>query len=173
MPHQLSAIGEENGFSLIELLIVLVIIGIILSFAILAVGDFGQGRRTQATAESLSQTISLVEQQAILANKTYALQINENGYRFYQWDKDKHNHWHWQLVEDNKLLAFHTWPKKIKIRLQKQDNAATANQANLILIDVQGNLSAFTLGFYYHNRLITHLIGHGNGKLQLQNKIKG
>ncbi len=170
MPQRSPVKYTHTGFSLIELLVVLVIIGIIISFAMLAAGDFGQSRRVQATAEALKQTISLVEQQAILANQTYALAVNNKGYRFYQWARDEHKHWHWQQVTGNKLLTFHAWPKVTTIRLQKKVAASQQRQANFIMIDVQGNLNPFRLGFYYRDHLITTLIGHGNGQLQLQNQ---
>ncbi len=46
--HKL-VIGMKNhkGFTLIEILIVLMIIGITLSFAILSFGDFGEGRKVK------------------------------------------------------------------------------------------------------------------------------
>ncbi len=37
--------ADLNGFTLIEILVVIVIVGITLSFALLAFGDFGSERR--------------------------------------------------------------------------------------------------------------------------------
>lgn len=70
----------NRGFTLLELLVVVLIIGLITSFAVLSVG----GRQNVLEQESrrLAALIRLASEEAILNSADLALQLRRQGYRF-------------------------------------------------------------------------------------------
>ena len=75
---------RPKGFTLIEILIVIVIIGITIGFALIAFGDFGEGKRIRFAAEQLINTIKLSQQKAILESSTLGLKVDQSSYRVFK-----------------------------------------------------------------------------------------
>ncbi len=76
---------RQNGFTLIEVLVVLVIVAIITAVAVMAFGDFGRGRNEKIRAETFGRMVRAAQSQAILMPAVLGLIITPKGYKFYQW----------------------------------------------------------------------------------------
>lgn len=76
--------SEKNirGFTLLELLVALVLIGIILSFAVFSLGDGGEDRRIKEEANRFYHLLKLAQEEAILNAREWMLEIDNQGYRF-------------------------------------------------------------------------------------------
>lgn len=72
-----------RGFTLIEILVVLLIVGIITAVAVLAFGHFGARRHERVVLEQFTSTISAVQQQAIFTPIVMGLVITDRGYHYY------------------------------------------------------------------------------------------
>lgn len=72
-----------NGFTLIEILIVIVIISVILSFATLSIGTGGLAPRLEQEAQRLASLLKLASQEAIMQSKEMGVYFESDGYRFY------------------------------------------------------------------------------------------
>ena len=88
----------QRGFTLLELLVVLFIIGITLSFAMLSVGDRTKEHSVQQEAQRLAARLALAGQEAILGAKELALQATSEGYQFLVLDNGE-----WQVLKDEEL----------------------------------------------------------------------
>ncbi|WP_082650380.1 type II secretion system minor pseudopilin GspH [Legionella parisiensis] len=152
---------SNQGFTLIEILIVLVIIGITFGFALLAFGDFGEGRRILFSAEQLVNTLRLAQQQAILGTSTLGLRIDNNGYQVFQ----LYNNTQWKPISDKGVFKMTYFPQDTRIIL-KTTNSTPAGVPPII-ISASGDMTPFTLSFgSKQDTNLALLIGKHNGELQ-------
>ena len=73
-----------HGFTLLELMVVLVLMGIILSMTTLSVGDGGKYRKLEEEAQRLQTLIGMAREEAILGSKEWRIVFKQDGYRFEQ-----------------------------------------------------------------------------------------
>jgi general secretion pathway protein H len=130
----------SRGFTLIEILIVIVIIGITIGFALLNFGDFGASRRIQFAAEQLVNTLKLAQQQAILDTSTLGLNINNNSYQIL-----KYQNMVWRPVSDKGIFKVQLFPKNTVIILQTQSKPIPGSPP--LVINSSGDITPFTLVF--------------------------
>lgn len=77
---------NSRGFSLLELLVVVAIIGIFTGVAVLSLGITGRDRQIQQEAFRLKSLLALVREQALMQSRDYGVQFTDTGYRFYTYD---------------------------------------------------------------------------------------
>lgn len=80
-PRKSFSIPATSGFSLLELIIVLVIIGILVAVISLSITDT-RGDNLRLEARRLAARLSLAQDEAILTNQEFGLEITREGYRF-------------------------------------------------------------------------------------------
>ncbi len=158
--------GGYEGFTLIEILVVILIIGITLGFALMAFGDFGESRRLLFSAEQLADAIELAQQQAILETTTLGLRIDNRGY---QMMKLQHAIT-WTTMPQTGIFKMNYFPKNTVLRIQPTRPAGVPT----LVINPSGDTTPFVLhlGTAKQPDFIT-LIGKANGRLILtsgQNK---
>ena len=81
-----AVLAKSQGFTLLELLVSIVIIGLILSMAVLSVGG-GRDDEVEEEARRLAALMELAGQEAILKTKELGLRFTPNGYQFMVWKK--------------------------------------------------------------------------------------
>jgi general secretion pathway protein H len=101
-----------RGFTLLELLVVLVIIGIILTFAVLSIGDGGRRDRLEQEARRLQALLTLTGEEAVLRSLELGVVLKRQGYRFVAFDGEK-----WQPVAGDALLREHRLPESMALEL--------------------------------------------------------
>ncbi len=101
---------HAHGFTLLELLVVVVLLGIITGFVVLSIGSSGQERKLEEQARRLHALMRLVREEAIIQAREMAMQLDDKGYHFLQYRKKK-----WQIV---KTTVFR--PRQIEAGLQLQ-----------------------------------------------------
>lgn len=73
--------AHNAGFTLIELIAVVVIIGIIISFATLSIGQHSD-QRLQTEAKRLQHLLRMASDEAIMQTREYAIRFSGEGYSF-------------------------------------------------------------------------------------------
>lgn len=104
--------SRENGFTLLELMIVIVIVAILFSFATLTIRSSSPEDQIKEEARRLDRLIQLVLEEAVLKNTEYGLEFKQNSYRFLTYSEGQ-----WQAVSDDKLLRERELPEDMEIEL--------------------------------------------------------
>ncbi|MBI2785151.1 MAG: type II secretion system minor pseudopilin GspH [Legionella longbeachae] len=151
---------NNQGFTLIEILIVLVIIGITFGFALIAFGDFGESRRIKFAAEQLANTLRLAQQQAILETSTLGLRIDNMSYQILQLQ----NNARWKPLSKTGIFKMTYFPQDTIITLITNNHTPKGYPA--VIINSSGNMTPFSLKFASSKESnLALLIGKQNGDL--------
>jgi general secretion pathway protein H len=145
-----------DGFSLLELLVVVTIIAILAGAAVLSMGTVGADRELQREAERLQTVIDLLNEEAVLETRDYGLLFTAAGYRFYIYD---YQTLRWLAPADDALLAQHELETPIQLALELEDREVELAQSFETLSEVEepepqvivfasGEVTPFVAGFY-------------------------
>lgn len=152
----------QPGFTLVEILVVMLIISITFGMAMLAVGDFGKERKIRSAAEGFAQFLQLVHERALLESSTLQVQLNTQGYSSQRMDVQ--NRWH---PLKNSYYHHHNLPNNTRISIvygsQKPDQL-------ILTIGSSGDMTPFKIHFGSgeHAQLVT-IVGSENGTIVVQN----
>lgn len=154
---------NERGFTLIEILVVLLIVGITIGFAMLAFGDFGAQRRAMFAIEQFVNDIKLVQHQAAIEISTYGVYVNQNDYQVFRFDPSGQ----WLKMTTNHIFRQHSFPTDVSVRFQPKIASHGAPQ---IVVNESGDMTSFHLMVELKGVVIGEVIGRHNGALQLKKK---
>ncbi len=103
----------EHGFSLLELLVVIVIIAILFTFTTLAIRGTSPEELLETEAQRLDQLLQLALEEAILRGMEYGLEFTPNSYRFLLYIENT-----WQPLESDRLLRERQLPENMEFELE-------------------------------------------------------
>ena len=150
MIERRSAPSKHQGFTLIEILIVLVIMSISIGFAVIQLGNVAERRAAQNYAEHIQHWIAFVREQAVLNHSDLRIIVTSQTLSL-----QDPNH----VLSSSQSTPLHL-PKNLLLSPQgKIDESST------------GTLSAFK--FFLGSRALPHqiqLIGHSYGQIQIHSK---
>jgi general secretion pathway protein H len=142
--------NEIKGYTLIEILIVLLIISIVTSVALISISR-NDNRRLKTFAEEFEQIVVLAEERAMLQPEVMGLLFHEHSFQFARLDlenNDKKNSW---LPIQEAALSKHVIPDNIQMVLEVGQSHINFSEENTkknlpqIIISTNGDLTPFTL----------------------------
>lgn len=80
--------ATQNGFTLIEILVVLVIVGLMAALAVFTMGGSSQQRELEVEVQGLYLRMQVVSEQAVLNNLEAGLVIDTDNYQFVVFDDE-------------------------------------------------------------------------------------
>lgn len=109
---------QVSGFTLLELMVVMVIIGIVMTFVTLSIGGDNRAEELGREARRLAALMDLASDEAILRSSQLAVRFGDSEYEFYILQNNKA----WQPVTDDPQFRLRTLPKGVNLDLQLEDS---------------------------------------------------
>jgi len=158
---------SSNGFTLIEIMVVMIIIGVILSFATLSLSNAGLAQNLEQERLRLASLLKLASEEAIMQFKEMGISFKTDGYRFYELQAQE-----WQAItgRDN-IFRPRNLPQglRIDIRLEGEPIIDTNASMPQVLLLSSGEMTAFEAVFWADSdeSLRYRLIGTAIGDLSI------
>lgn len=142
--------ADQRGFTLLELMVVVVLIGIILTFVVGTVGDGGRSDRIKREVQRIIALVELVGEESVLQSMVIGLRFTEDGYEFMHFEDEK-----WSAVEDDGLLRRHKLDDSMQLQLQVEgygiELGGASEEKPHILFFPSGERTPFELSLRYED----------------------
>jgi general secretion pathway protein H len=112
--RSLAARRSHAGFSLLELLIVVVIIGLLAGAVTLSMGSLGNDRELEEETRRLRGVMDLLHEESLMQSRDYGVMFTTTGYRFYVYDYQQLT---WVVPQADRLLEQHTLSPQLSLTL--------------------------------------------------------
>jgi general secretion pathway protein H len=124
LPPCLEFEPRQGGFTLLEIVVVLMLIGIITGFAVLSLGTDPMKDQVNAEGRRMAAIIGHHRELAMLRLEQRGVLVSENGYRILRLRKDK-----WEAVADRSAADRSELPDGLTLQLSVAELPATLKGA--------------------------------------------
>jgi general secretion pathway protein H len=155
------ALRIQTGFTLVELLVVIVIIGTILSIGLLSFNIVGNDRSLKTESRRFMALTNVVLDEASMQGREFGIELMTRGYRFVEYDAQTAR---WADVPGDETLRLRELPEELEFELfledkripldddptpfedpEKRNSAATYTYAPHLLLFSSGDVTPFEL----------------------------
>lgn len=144
---------RASGFTLIEILVVMVVVGLLAAIAVVNLGGGQQRRQLENSVRELYLLMQTASEQAVVTNQEFGLMLTDKGYRFVIYN-DREDNW---VAQSERLFSPRTLPDWVVVtpiidndlpRLASHDDAARPD----IVFFSSGETTPFELEFTIKGR---------------------
>jgi len=149
-----AARAQTSGFTLIELMVVVFIIGLIASAAVITFGGDRRDTELDKEAERINALLGYVREQAELQTRDYGIRINDHTYSFVVFDVMQNE---WRTNDEDDALREREFPeglapslvlegRPIVLNVKKDDKKKGIDDFKpQIMVFANGDLSSFEI----------------------------
>ncbi len=109
----ITADGRARGFTLVEVLVVVLIIGLLFGIAVLAINPGSREARLEKEAARLWRLMSLAGEEALLQARQLGLRVADSGYAFYAFEDGQ-----WKVLQGDKRLREREFPEFVRAEVE-------------------------------------------------------
>ncbi len=161
-----------NGFTLIEILIVMVIISIVTSVALLKFNR-NENKRLASFANELTQTLLLAEEQAMLQPAVIGMSLNENSFQFSTYESREGKSKTWRPLQDSVLRKYEI-SSDIQVNLEINHQFVSLSddetiKSPQIIFSINGEVTPFVITISKKGKQTRYkIIGEADGSITQQ-----
>jgi len=105
---------RNKGFTLVEILVVVVIMAVVISLAVLSIGVTGRDAQLDEETRRIEGLMGLLHERALLEGRDFGMRIEPTAYEFvvYQASKDR-----WVTMDQDREFRHRELPKGLSFQL--------------------------------------------------------
>ncbi len=115
-----------QGFTLIEVLVVVVLIGILSAVALLSVGSVGRKSPLEDEARRLHALLTFAAEESLMQGRDLGLRLEPAGYRFLSYDPES---FIWEELSDDDLYKARELPEDVYMELFLEEKEVVLDTA--------------------------------------------
>lgn len=116
---------RNHGFSLIEILVVIVIVGTVMTVFILSLGLLGGQKDLRDEAQRLISLLQLAQDESMMQGREFGLEFMNRAYRFVEFDPLTAQ---WNEIIGDDTLRLRTLPEELELFLFIEDRRVLLQQ---------------------------------------------
>ena len=117
--------SRAHGFTLLELLVVVVIVAILFTYTTLAIRSDSPEDIIKKEAQRMERLVQLALEESILRGEEYGIEIFLDGYRFLRFNKNQ-----WQPLSGDKILRQRELPLDMEVEVRLEDTEIVIDPAS-------------------------------------------
>jgi len=106
---------RSKGFTLVEILVVMLIIAAVISLAVLSVNSTGRDSQLDEESRLIEGLVGLLHERALLEGRDFGLRIEPAAYEFVFYDTRRNR---WLMMDQEREFRHRELPKGITFQLQ-------------------------------------------------------
>src|SRR5450432_2999517 len=106
---------RSKGFTLVEILVVIVIMAVVISIAVLSVGVTGRDSQLDEESRRIEGLVGLLHERALLEGRDFGLRIEPTAYEFVVYEAA---HDLWLRMDQDQEFRHRELPKGVNFELQ-------------------------------------------------------
>jgi general secretion pathway protein H len=129
---------RNKGFTLVEILVVVVIMAVVISLAVLSIGVTGRDAQIDEETRRIEGLVGLLHERALLEGRDFGLRIEPSAYEFVVYEP---NHDRWLRMDQEHEFRHRELPKGLSFQLQLDSQTVVLKPIDRNLASDQAPLS--------------------------------
>jgi general secretion pathway protein H len=114
----MNASYKSDGFSLIEILVVVVILAIVSTIALMSLGVLGDDRELRTEAQRMQTLLEIAQDEAIMQGREFGMEIMLDSFRFVEFNPFTNQ---WSVIVGDDTLRLRQLPEDVEFELTLED----------------------------------------------------